>query len=282
MNGLIKKRLEETFRIRFEVKRNDSDFEEYIIKPSENLNDAFVIRVTIKEDIRITITCEPDTYGRVFLENINKSNYEQRKIFCEFWEKLDIKKIKLLINDIEFDCNRFMNDTSNWNTFLLKFTKNDFYDDEKDNKEEAILDYISLFMSMVLAITTYEINGNENENLQDFIKISEGTPKEIKSIRYERNPINRKICLVNKGYTCSICGFDFEKVYGKIGKNFIEVHHIMPVSKMDKDYKFDPIKDLFPVCSNCHSMIHRKDPPYSIEELKNIINDMRSKLDEII
>lgn len=28
---------------------------------------------------------------------------------------------------------------------------------------------------------------------------------------------------------CELCGFDFEKVYGELGRGFIEGHHINPV-----------------------------------------------------
>jgi len=35
---------------------------------------------------------------------------------------------------------------------------------------------------------------------------------------------------------CQICGFDFEKTYGKLGANFIEAHHTIPVSEMKAEY----------------------------------------------
>jgi hypothetical protein len=37
-------------------------------------------------------------------------------------------------------------------------------------------------------------------------------------------------------------------------------------------YKIDPIKDLRPVCPNCHSMLHqRKKPCFTIAELRVIL-----------
>lgn len=274
MKEKIKKYLEDIFHIQFIVERNYGDFEEYYIKPRGNLNDTFIIKLIIKEDIRITIICEPDIYGRNFLDNINNSKAEQRNIFCEYWKQLGEKKIKLLINEMEYNIDSFMKDNSKWNTFMLKFSKNAYYDEANENKADRIIKYTSLFTAMVLSIVTYEINGYDDEELlKSFIEVSEGTAKQIKSIKYERNPINRQICLANKGYKCSVCGFNFEKKYGIIGKDFIEVHHIVPVSKMGDNYKIDPIKELYPLCSNCHSMIHRKDPPYSIEELKKILYD---------
>ena len=67
------------------------------------------------------------------------------------------------------------------------------------------------------------------------------------------------------------CGFDFEREYGKIGEGFIHVHHIVSVASVGKEYKIDPVKDLRPVCANCHAMLHRKSPvPYTISELKEM------------
>lgn len=73
------------------------------------------------------------------------------------------------------------------------------------------------------------------------------------------------------GYKCAICGFDFEKMYGALGKDYIEVHHIVPLSKIRREYIIDPEKDLIPLCSNCHSMIHRGKEPMDISELKKIV-----------
>jgi len=36
------------------------------------------------------------------------------------------------------------------------------------------------------------------------------------------------------------------------------VHHLVPISKIGKKYRVDPIKDLRPVCPNCHAVIHLK------------------------
>ena len=63
-------------------------------------------------------------------------------------------------------------------------------------------------------------------------------------------------------------------VYGKIGEGFIHVHHLLELSVIKKEYKVDPINDLRPVCPNCHAMLHRKKPAYSIEELRNVIQEV--------
>ncbi|MEG1241999.1 MAG: HNH endonuclease, partial [Oscillospiraceae bacterium] len=62
--------------------------------------------------------------------------------------------------------------------------------------------------------------------------------------------------------------------YGEVGKNFIHVHHKIPLNEISEEYVVDPVNDLIPVCPNCHAMLHRKinDKYLSIEELKAIVN----------
>lgn len=86
--------------------------------------------------------------------------------------------------------------------------------------------------------------------------------------RFERDPRARKQCIQIFGTRCAVCGFDFAKVYGKIGAGFIHVHHLRPLSISRREHKIDARRDLRPVCPNCHEMLHRKKPPFSIKALR--------------
>ena len=108
---------------------------------------------------------------------------------------------------------------------------------------------------------------------------ADGKKTQVLTNKYERNPLNRELCLQIHGYSCAICGMNFEKVYGTIGKNFIHVHHIEPVSMMGGSYILNPEKDLIPVCPNCHAMLHTKKPPLQPEELIEILKE-QSKCEE--
>lgn len=68
---------------------------------------------------------------------------------------------------------------------------------------------------------------------------------------------------------CEICGFSFVKVYGELGKDFIEAHHAIPLSSIGESET--RIEDIVLVCSNCHKMLHRRRPWLSISELKNLV-----------
>ena len=102
-------------------------------------------------------------------------------------------------------------------------------------------------------------------------KLFEGAKRTLIVNSYERNSKARQRCLEANGLICKVCDFDFEKNYGELGKGYINVHHIIPIHKVGKNYEVDPINDLQPVCPNCHSMLHRIEPPLQIEELKSIM-----------
>ncbi|WP_419176220.1 HNH endonuclease [Desulfosediminicola sp.] len=70
---------------------------------------------------------------------------------------------------------------------------------------------------------------------------------------------------------CDVCSLNFQEIYGSIGTGFIEAHHKIPVSKLDGNEK-TKISDLALVCSNCHRMLHRANPPLTIKSLKKKIN----------
>lgn len=106
------------------------------------------------------------------------------------------------------------------------------------------------------------------DQVAEDIEYIEGTTRTVTVNYYERNETARKKCLEHWGLACRVCGLRFEDRYGEIGKGFIHVHHLHPLSEISGEYKIDPIKDLVPVCPNCHAMLHKKSPPYTIEQLK--------------
>jgi predicted HNH restriction endonuclease len=69
-----------------------------------------------------------------------------------------------------------------------------------------------------------------------------------------------------------VCGFNFGAAYGGSAEGYIHVHHLKPLASIGEEYVIDPIKDLRPVCANCHAVIHLRQPPYSIEEVNVMLN----------
>ena len=96
----------------------------------------------------------------------------------------------------------------------------------------------------------------------------EGAKREVIVNSFERNPKARKKCIEHYGCKCQCCGLDFEVKYGEIGKGFIHVHHLKQIAEIGDKYEVNPIEDLIPLCPNCHAMVHKNNPPFSVGELK--------------
>jgi 5-methylcytosine-specific restriction protein A len=69
-----------------------------------------------------------------------------------------------------------------------------------------------------------------------------------------------------------VCGFDFGKAYGPNLEGFIHVHHLTPLASIRERYRVNPKRDLRPICANCHAVVHRREPPYAIEEVQQMIS----------
>lgn len=129
-------------------------------------------------------------------------------------------------------------------------------------------------MGMALALLPLEEVGGTETLFEG--GLPEGARSTVVVNRYERNPSNRAACISHHGFRCNVCDFDFRTVYGEVGEAFIEVHHRVPVSQMGGAYRIDPIRDLVPVCSNCHAMVHRTNPPIPVEGLRKTVLCLRS------
>jgi 5-methylcytosine-specific restriction protein A len=96
----------------------------------------------------------------------------------------------------------------------------------------------------------------------------DGATTQVLVNRFERNPKARSECIKHYGAICSVCDFDFSEAYGPIGEGRIHVHHLKELSEVKHAHLINPIKDLRPVCPNCHMMLHSTRPALSIDELK--------------
>ncbi|MDO8950561.1 MAG: HNH endonuclease [Actinomycetota bacterium] len=122
----------------------------------------------------------------------------------------------------------------------------------------------SISVQQVAAQTT----GDEEE-------FSEGLLLEAIHKRRERSPsaVHRKkesVLTQNGSLECEACGFDFEAVYGDLGRGYAECHHTKPLSELSRSTK-TRLGDLAIVCANCHRMIHRSRPMLTISELGEVV-----------
>ena len=107
------------------------------------------------------------------------------------------------------------------------------------------------------------------------LTVREGRLKLVEHFQRERN---REIIKAKKQQvlratgclTCEVCGFDFARVYGHLGRGFCEVHHKVPLAEVGTEVT-TKLEDLAILCANCHRMVHRTNPFKSIEELKQLV-----------
>lgn len=106
--------------------------------------------------------------------------------------------------------------------------------------------------------------------LNDPVLLAEGTATSRQTASFERNPLARRRCIEHHGTTCCICGFSFGEIYGELAKGYIHVHHLRSLSIRGGRHQVNPIKDLRPICPNCHVVVHLRKPPLSINRVKRM------------
>jgi len=107
--------------------------------------------------------------------------------------------------------------------------------------------------------------------------LPEGTRRSVWVNAYERSELARLRCIAAWGTNCCVCGMSMSQIYGRVADGFIHVHHLVPLSEIKREYVVDPIKDMRPLCPNCHAIIHRREPPYTIEEMQREMKETANK-----
>lgn len=158
-----------------------------------------------------------------------------------------------------------------WTAFDLSLRKHGLVFGEMSSAEaaSALAGLAAPVFGMVVALVGIDDFEADEQAL-------EGGVSEQMSRRYERRPVNREICIALKGRRCWCCNLDFGVAYGEAADGFIEVHHKVPVSGMGPGYQVHPVRDLFPVCSNCHSVIHLTRPGLDPDELRRRLQPVPS------
>jgi hypothetical protein len=114
---------------------------------------------------------------------------------------------------------------------------------------------------------------SDDNSIKGETKSFEGGKSLYWTTHYERKADLRAKAMEIHGIVCMGCGFDFEQKYGVLGRGFIEVHHTKPVSSLDGRVEVNPQLDMVTLCSNCHSIVHRRKPePISLRDLRKILN----------
>jgi hypothetical protein len=124
----------------------------------------------------------------------------------------------------------------------------------------------------------YSIRGGSRDlapapDLDELDRATEEGRRSLRThLRIERNSTlaarKKQWVLATKGHLgCEVCGFDFSECYGSVGHDFAEVHHRVALGSVVR-VRMTRLKHLAVVCSNCHRMLHRGSPLFSIADLR--------------
>lgn len=242
-------------------------------------NEGFALRITPGWRSLETLYL-PGAYSGELLSAMSSATADQKMLLCTVAQSLMDNKaaISMSINGSRVSPVDPITWPARWRQFELSLRSAPIaVDGDLSQSPEAVdlaAHWGGSLLGMIIPLLPLELD----EPLSD---ISSGHPEgalmRVTVNKYERSGANRAACIAIWGTTCQACGLDFGRVYGPVGEGFIEVHHVTPVSRLGDGYNVNPVKDLIPVCSNCHRMLHRRDPPYAIDELKQLIKSRPSQ-----
>lgn len=137
----------------------------------------------------------------------------------------------------------------------------------EEHIHQDLLQFIEMYQNLVYGDTSINLETGDEapSSVEEHKKLSFHK-------RIDRNIQVTKKVKQRKGCRCEACGLCFVEMYGSIGRNFIEVHHRVPISKLDEHKTEIDIDSGFAVlCSNCHRMIHKLPDTGDLDSLIKLI-----------
>lgn len=103
------------------------------------------------------------------------------------------------------------------------------------------------------------------------VAATEGRRLLVLHLQRERNPtIVRHKKKQAASLDCEVCGFSFHRAYGSAASDYCEVHHLRPLSEVE-DVTQTRMEDLAILCANCHRVVHLKNPPYTLDQVRGLL-----------
>lgn len=245
----------------------DEDDNKVLVSMSERISEIIDVIESVREDIG------NDELIDIRIARIKATNKvaKMRGIKPQSVQDKYTRKINLKTNEFNDLLQMWLLQNSNKLQELLLKNTNEPEDIEKLN------DYFANKMDSSERLIAYEF-GFEHTNTA----FREGKNKLVTHLRKERNRQLVKqakelwIKKTRGNVKCSICKFSFNDTYPEVSKDYIEAHHLKPISELEEDTIIS-IGELVPVCANCHRMLHHVKPWLTIDELKEIINSAKKR-----
>jgi len=259
-------------------KREENDFTNFLISPirSKGNKDIYSNMRRVKPN-DIIFHLDQDKKS-IIGYSYAASNYIIYEIEDEQYYLIDLVNYQNL--KITIDVDTFLNNPQYKEQLKRIKANHEVFFQERNNKyyikQGGYLtalseELIHLFNSNLKKIDNFDnFNNFDEENFPEgntIYKIHKSKERSSKVIKLAKQRFKAKH---NNELFCECCNFHFTKTYGEIGHDFIEGHHIQPISDIE-DERLTKIDDIILLCSNCHRMIHRKRPWLTVDKLKTLL-----------
>ena len=131
-----------------------------------------------------------------------------------------------------------------------------------------------------VVVDNSDASSNFDVDIHSFVAV-EGQHRVTLHLQRERNQtIVRKKKAQAASLDCEVCGFSFGHVYGTDAMSYCEVHHLLPLSEIESETQIR-LKDLAILCANCHRVVHLRNPPYTLDQVREmLVRENKDTLDE--
>lgn len=213
-----------------------------------------------------------DDFSKGLIEIFQKNFDTSPEVFLEY-TKLAEQKSKVFTLNVNGESLLTNLPSENWKSFEFRLTRTFVsFDDAPRVLDSTLLEVFSILLPLS-GLVSLEEDTSDNDSATYEGYREEGRRINAACSKYERSRFNRRLCLNHYGYRCNACGILLAEKYGDAGRDLIHVHHLTPVSMMEGPAILNPIKDLVPLCPNCHNVAHRRTPPYNLDELREFLGN---------
>ena len=242
----------------------------YLLQPEGYPADhAFGIRMTVGWR-HVGISFELGTFAGDLVACMGKTDITGQTAFRATLRECSNRgaTIKFCVNGLDLDDGAGWPD--NWTHVSISLRSNLMpVEGSNDLDFGAAVTWTARFAAAILALLPVE--DQDDVRLPGASGYEEGGASIQRVTRYERDRRNRAAAIAIWGASCKACEINFESRYGSVAAGFIEVHHTTPVSVLEPGTVVDPARDLVPLCPNCHAVVHRRDPPFSVDEVRDMV-----------
>lgn len=262
----VRKALEDRYGVELKSEERDSSSGQSICFEPVDVPASHSFRCELVLGWRsVEVSVNFGAYSRELVGAMGKAETRQQEVFMAFLRAIEndggVISFRLNGNDENWRDGSIW--CVGWRTLFLNVVRRPFAPDDESQPSvlTAVLPWAARTLGAILSLVPLEP--------QDESARLEGAISEVLAKRYERDPINRSLCVEIHGAVCLACGFDFSSAYGQAAAGYIEVHHVNQLAEgAGAEVAINPATDLVPLCGNCHAVAHLRKPPLSVGELR--------------